>query len=914
MIPSKRRVLQPKDTCSMLLNSKGNSSQNVCTQHGINHKLFVMNVMYVMCNCAVNVIGLLPESLWKDLLDRFESIYKNGVREIQRNLDLANFGWDCWETLTDDEDDDRKRTDNELDADSEQFAARRNRLMDSNRPEFAATVDSGRRIENHIDPKLRDSVAAEWQSLTSDTVSRNQTQCVERAIGGALDRIRFVLTIFREYFLEQMMYRNDENDCLGLSSKKAIFVNLFAECLSEYDAVSLLNDFELIKEHRTDTEELRDSTITDPSSLCCRELMKECRDTSMMINGANNERFKMLNGYLKALDARQQVWIEITSRVHAFINHSIDRQIESHGDEEKKDESNAWQATGGRRLNQDTSSNRRMNKFVNEMGYGNTHQHQDTTKVPMLQNDSLMEQNTPSHLNELKSFRFGYCQFYHPKHWERSTFHIEAPKYRNLKQECLQNTIYPMSRRVFVLTLELARSLRQTKKGRSFKVPDLGQVNQQCEMPCNSPISISHIFAISTYCDFTDLQKLYKKFGCREITQMHSLYDAEFGALKNRHKEIAWWYRLLYEGVHFFGTRVSETDVFYTGLDCHMVFDDMVPDWFCPFSTTVSSLVALNFATENGTILKMVPTAGSFDRYFDCEWLSEYPDERERLFVFAHDLQIIDIRILDFETRHWITHSLYVRCLSLFSYLFIGYFLSEMLHTMDDGIELDTMLLSMIRQYESIDEVNDTERNLYAEQLCNAIMQHFKMVENHYVIKSQFQLLSKNLQRKLLLFDDEDNITISPFLKSLGCSLGNMFLMKEYIWKLTEQDIQKLNTMTPGAVMSSAKVYLFPGMNGCTVKVRMNLNRATHGSGSVGIGFKIEDLSAPALSVDGFWTVSIEEVNWYKNGSPFTRLAKGISTGIYAFDDYLCDTVASLTIRFAMVFKAQDIAPRYHLK
>ena len=697
----------------------------------------------------MHVVGLLPKKLCNDLMDRFDSIYEDGVREMQRKLDLTQFGWDCWATDSENGDDDWKGANQELSSDPK------------------VNMHFGNRPQQHLDPKLRDRVAAEWQSVSTET------QCVATAKDGAFERIRFVLSMFREHFLEQMVYRTDDGH--SSSSERAIYVHLFAECLSGYDAVSLLNDFERVRQHRAGTEELRDCKMSGPLTVCCGELMRQRRESvdknvcRMMQNGDRLE----FQQYIDSLDNRQNALMEITSKIHSLINHANDEDMKQElGD-------SVW-TRRQRKRNRKNSTDDGVSKFVNEM---ENMQRSKTPKLdelpsiltrstlsqtaiisfirylksqdmdsdavdedlhtmltprkdyetpvdsnlfPLLQNDTLTAKSVVSHLYEFDTFRFGYRSFLY---WKSCSIlggvHlILSPKYKNLKEECLQNTIYPIPKSLFVSILEMARTLRRTNKGRSLIAVDRSDYNRCYELPSASPLSISHIFVLLMYCKYTVLQYKYKKFGCREMTDIQSEDDPEIIAMAERNRAIGWWYRLITESVMFWGAMMTENDTFFTGLSCKMAFNNMMPVWNCPFSSTVSSLVAVNFASEEGVILKMKSSSYNYDRYFDCEWLSEYPHERERLFVQAANLKITDIRTFDFEEMLWTSNKHYIECLSLFSNLFRGEFISNIFKKMKNKTKMEEMLLSMIRYFETrtltqndIDLNGNVEMSLYEEHL-----------------------------------------------------------------------------------------------------------------------------------------------------------------------------------------------------
>merc|ERR550525_2232957 len=154
-----------------------------------------------------------------------------------------------------------------------------------------------------------------------------------------------------------------------------------------------------------------------------------------------------------------------------------------------------------------------------------------------------------------------------------------------------------------------------TKMGRSIKAMDGGGTNKIYNIPSNLPFSASHIFVLLMYCNETILQYKYKKFGCRKVNE--EMTDDTFKAMN---AEIGYWYQLLDEAITFFGTLVTPTDVFFTGLNVKLSFASFAPSFLCPFSTTISVDIADGFCDENGIILQMQPTVGSFDTYFNVEW------------------------------------------------------------------------------------------------------------------------------------------------------------------------------------------------------------------------------------------------------------------------------------------------------
>ena len=171
------------------------------------------------------------------------------------------------------------------------------------------------------------------------------------------------------------------------------------------------------------------------------------------------------------------------------------------------------------------------------------------------------------------------------------------------------------------------------------------------------------------------------------------------------------------------------------------------------------------------------------------------------------------------------------------------------------------------------------------------------------MIKSEYLLLSNELQNEMLQFDAADNMLLSPFLKSLSCSSNDIILMEEYLWVIADDEINGFKAFSAGHRMFGDEEYLFRGSDGGTVRFRLCVDRKTSGSEFVGFGFRIKSTSYE--SVGGRFSVNVDEVGWYRNAFSFNNLGANGFCGIFAFPDKLVNDLDSLTIRFAVHFEAE---------
>ena len=640
--------------------------------------------------------SFLDESFWMDLVIQFDDIYKNGVRQIVQNFDPMHCGDDVHSLLKDE-----------------------GHMHKNDKKEM----------------KLFVKTAREWRSITDKDDEKKHDQCQGSGQCVAAHRISFVMTLFREHFLKQVVYKKKNE-----KPSESQYLDLFTQCLNDYDAVSLLNDYHHIRsEHPWNAnEKLRDCEDRGLYTACSRSLR-------LMRVQDGSEYQKLIESL--DLNTRERNLLETTIRIHSYLNHTESDEVEQKEEGMKDTESDEKEQKDEEMEDEDdvpftdpTLSS--ASKFVNEIrvslkmdgllscfqncGASSSqyvefrtwlhHQQFDTDslneELKMMSevadsNVSLILQHVPSHrrilremifhLKRLDSFTFGATQLFHWEQFQHShpEQYINRPKYSNLKEECLRNKIYSISLRVFNNLLTKAVVHQKIETGRSMRAKNCGNTNDLYDIPPDSPLSVAHIMAVIMYTDMTDLQREYKKKGCRERKPFRHTSDSAFIEFKNLHQEISWWYKLLVECVIIYGSTPTANQTFYTGLNKKFVFDSMVPRFHCPFSTTTSTSVAGNFRKSSGVILKMKPAACCLDKCLNVEWISCHDHERERLFVHAHELMIVDI--MSIEGGKWKYIAKYIRSITLFDAVLKGHYIDSIFQ--NQKAQTEAILVSLIHQY-----------------------------------------------------------------------------------------------------------------------------------------------------------------------------------------------------------------------
>ena len=114
-------------------------------------------------------------------------------------------------------------------------------------------------------------------------------------------------------------------------------------------------------------------------------------------------------------------------------------------------------------------------------------------------------------------------------------------------------------------------------------------------------------------------------------------------SVKKRNQEYWWQSKLFKETVELYGIRGysekhdpdGQNGPFYTGVNCKLAIPEFNIRLYSPTSTSKQIEVSINFADQNGMIITLNNDAylSTLLRFFDCSWISRYPDEDERVFV-----------------------------------------------------------------------------------------------------------------------------------------------------------------------------------------------------------------------------------------------------------------------------------------
>eukprot|EP01084_Bolivina_argentea_P299052 515466_1 len=164
-------------------------------------------------------------------------------------------------------------------------------------------------------------------------------------------------------------------------------------------------------------------------------------------------------------------------------------------------------------------------------------------------------------------------------------------------------------------------------------------------------LHIEHLYALILYCDFT--------LFCSEFSSTFRgiKWNETLQEIKNRHKKYVNIAKKLREIIQYYGISGCyssdgeyERGPFYCGMSIILNIAEFAIRLNGPTSTSKEVVIAERFAGRKGCILQLDNRIDGPDheRFFNCSWISCFPEEEERLWMAGqHKLELESIIIVD---------------------------------------------------------------------------------------------------------------------------------------------------------------------------------------------------------------------------------------------------------------------------
>eukprot|EP01083_Nonionella_stella_P029186 80430_1 len=208
-----------------------------------------------------------------------------------------------------------------------------------------------------------------------------------------------------------------------------------------------------------------------------------------------------------------------------------------------------------------------------------------------------------------------------------------SPNHFCIRDELLFNKLHALSVNSFNRFLVKSLKKRRVALGVTYrKVLVCTYYKKEYNLARNESIGIRHILALVIYSGHTQFCTAFRE------TYRRISNETNDDQVTERHQEIYYYARALYEAIEFFGSQMNDSDMVYHGLNRKLFFQKFTAYFNQPMSTTKSLRIANQFACGLGITLTLKSGAESehnvskIPKYLSIAWLSQYPHEEELLF------------------------------------------------------------------------------------------------------------------------------------------------------------------------------------------------------------------------------------------------------------------------------------------
>eukprot|EP01084_Bolivina_argentea_P176336 305168_1 len=482
-------------------------------------------------------------------------------------------------------------------------------------------------------------------------------------------QFRAIIDILKRHHIIQSQHKElNNNEKKKQETENSINIrNIYRD---NYSNTKLLDDYNhLLTKHSQDFEDIYDKLIeeTNNKQLCdlnkCKIIRRNQRDRSAVTKNEN-----ILTKLYECKNENDIVQQQFIDRIHSHYFHAFDTGYKL-TIKEKTNILNKSIANTETKNNDDTENTycKDINvSTVSTLLQSKRNKYRNMHELDRInaENSKFIMQTSKSDPNKPKTYSYGYRYFYWPYYKNNTSIYDNAHlyanmggapeanhsstvgdwyienKYKSFKNELLNNILAVIAESQWDNLMLKAAVFIQTWKVRQMKCPRT--VSAKCyDMMRFCPMSKQHLIAVMVYCNFDVLQF---KFGAtfRRINE-----DETNESMKNRHRNFYFLGKLLRECTECFGLVVEGANNInlYHGVNENFLFSSIFACIKGPFSTTTAYSVAAIFCANAGMIVNMDINVNEWIykwdegesnvriSCFDCEWISDYPNEKEVFFI-----------------------------------------------------------------------------------------------------------------------------------------------------------------------------------------------------------------------------------------------------------------------------------------
>ena len=336
--------------------------------------------------------------------------------------------------------------------------------------------------------------------------------------------------------------------------------------------------------------------------------------------------------------------------------------------------------------------------------------------------------------------------FYYWSHYKQTKPELYVPtQYESIKEEALFSGFVSVEDWDALVVEKAQQFIKSTKCKQMHCIEKYDELHYN--IPHKAPITMQHLQSIILWCDFVDFSFDFRST-FRSITWNESL-----SSIKERNQKYHHMAKYLNEAVTYFGINgETQSGPFYCGMNMVLQVPSFAATLNGPISTSKNLGIISRLCESKGMIFEFDnrSSPGIFETFFDCKWLSSFPEECECLFVRGRcKLDIVSIRIKSKHSNQWTVHE--NRAYSLFNQMVSG-------------------------EWSSDQKVNDSDVSLLRDSIDYALKKLDKSkVENNQYLYTNFRLFC--LQKKkivLNLCDMDKSIDNQEFVGLLMHSVAQI--------------------------------------------------------------------------------------------------------------------------------------------
>eukprot|EP01084_Bolivina_argentea_P064190 117098_1 len=390
----------------------------------------------------------------------------------------------------------------------------------------------------------------------------------------------------------------------------------------------------------------------------------------------------------------------LLDKIHAYYCHSYDTHHRKQQESKVDNELSLLKPT----------QNTKMSKFTSNFDTNNVESKADTIDADM----------------------YSYGQRF--EYDDKNDYWYVGAKYDHLTDELLNNRECKISIKEYSLELEKCDTFMKSNRVKVLQNRDL--LNE---------LSRDYILSLLIYCNSDEYQNIWS------ATFRRIPYDETDIALKCRHSQFYHSSKNLLNLIEIYGEPLiydkNINKTFYHGVNTVMYFYRTITQFNGPLSTSRDILVAQRFSGGSGLILELKYHSSTYPlsaKYFECSFFSDYPMEKECLFIGGIPTLIVT-NIVNLSNNNE-AYRKYITGLNTINSVFNGTYQTG--HISNTDID-DVCLLLLSNQLHNVKQNSISE---YVSALINTYCVNLDQISEY--VKTLMDTYCVNLDHITIFWDD----------------------------------------------------------------------------------------------------------------------------------------------------------------